>query len=456
MTAANPSAINTVLTRMRDAGNKPAIFDRGKTSSYTDLFQNIEFWRLRLQRLGIGPGSVCAVHGDYNQETIAALFALIIEKSIAVPLTPAVEPEIAGFLEISSADLMIRVKSDGTWAHETPPHAEKPALVQTFTKTGHPGLIVFSSGSTGKPKGILHDLEAVMSKFVKERAGWRTVQFLLMDHFGGINTLLGTFAYRGVALCPPSRAPNDVCKIIEDGRATLLPTTPTFLNYLITSGAWQDVDLSSLKLISYGTEMMTVSTLERVRRIFPNVTVKQTYGLSEVGVVHSRSDSSDSVWVKVGGDGFHTRIVDGRLWIKSASNMVGYLNAEQPFDSEGWFDTGDRVEQCGEYVRFLGRDSETINVGGQKTLPVEIEDVLMSDRNVAEASVFGIPHRMLGQAVAARITMIESEDEREMSQRLRMICRQHLQKYKIPMRFDFIEPGAQHSARFKKVRNLTE
>src|SRR5262249_44740097 len=157
-----------------------------------------------------------------------------------------------------------------------------------------------------------------------ERRGWRTVLFLMMDHFGGVNTLLSVLAYGGVSICLEERSPEAVCRAIARARAELLPTTPTFLNMILASGARRHHDLSSVRMITYGTEPMPHSTLQRVREIFPDAELKQTYGLSELGVLHSQSPDPSSLWVRIGGAGFETRVVNGVLHIRSNSSMVGY------------------------------------------------------------------------------------------------------------------------------------
>src|SRR4030095_13708529 len=123
-------------------------------------------------------------------------------------------------------------------------------------------------------------------------------------------------------------------------------------------------------------EPMTDSTLARLRQVFPTVELKQTYGLSELGIMRTKSRGSDSPFMQVGGEGYETRIVDGILWIRADSAMLGYLNAPSPFDANGWFNTGDEVEVCGEYLRVLGRRCEMINVGGEKVFPAEGEGIL--------------------------------------------------------------------------------
>ncbi len=146
--------------------------------------------------------------------------------------------------------------------------------------------------------------------------------------------------------------------------------------------------MSALRLITYGAEPMPQSTLVGLRVAFPQVELRQTYGLIELGVLRAKSLSSDSLWVKVGGEGYDLRVVDGILQIKADAAMLGYLNAPSPFTDDGYFITGDRVELNGEYLRFLGRESELINVGGQKVFPAEVEGVLLECELVEEAVVY--------------------------------------------------------------------
>jgi long-chain acyl-CoA synthetase len=221
---------------------------------------------------------------------------------------------------------------------------------------------------------------------------------------------------------------------------------------LLASGNLQKWRLSSLRMITYGAEPMPQPTLRRISAAFPNVELKQTYGLSELGVLHSRSKDRKSLWLRVGGDGFETRIVDGLLFIRSTSNMIGYLNAPSPIDEDGWMNTGDLVEEKDGMYRFLGRKSEIINVGGRKVFPSEVESVLLEAPEVVEATVYGRPHPLLGQAVAARISITGSEHPDLIRQRLRSFCKLHLTKFKMPMSFDIVPADAQSNDRAKKQR----
>ena len=226
------------------------------------------------------------------------------------------------------------------------------------------------------------------------------------------------------------------------------------MNLLIASGVWQRYDLSSLELITYCTELMPEATLERVRTMFPRAAVKQTYGLSELGVLRSASPEEASTWLRIGGEGFETKVVDGVLWIRSQSSMVGYLNHPNPFDEDGWMCTGDEVEVKGDLLRFVGRQSEIINVGGQKVFPAEVEGVLLEAENVREATVFGVSHIVLGQVLCARISVVHAEDKDALTLRLRAFCKARLSKHKVPVKIDVVDMDAHSSQRHKKIRDI--
>lgn len=456
MSAANDRAtvaIDTVIARMAGYGPKPAIFFKGIEYSYERFLELVAGWRARFAGLGISAGSVVAVLGDYSPSTCALFFALMQERAIVVPFTKSIHAELERFIEIAGVEILITIDSDDRDEARRIGGLPKNALIEAFLAERMPGLVVFTSGSTGEPKGILHNCEHVMKKFATERPGWRSILFLLMDHFGGFNTFLGAFAYGGVAICVRDRSPEAVCESIQQARATLLPTTPTFINLLIASNVYRAFDCSSVRMITYGTEVMPEATLAKVRAIFPNAQIKQTYGLSELGVLRSKSESDASLWVKIGGDGFEVKIIDDVLWVRSEANMVGYLNAPSPFDDEGWMCTGDHVETKGEYMRIIGRKSEMINVGGQKVFPAEVETVLLEAPNVREATVFGAPHPIMGQVAHARISLHEPESPESVTERLRAHCIRRLQKYKIPVRFTIVADETLRSDRFKKVRS---
>ena len=315
----------------------------------------------------------------------------------------------------------------------------------------HPGLVLFSSGTSGDPKAAVHDFTFLLDKFRVRRKALNTLNFLLFDHWGGLNTLLHTLSNNGVTVTVRDRSPESVCRLIQEFRVELLPATPTFLNLMLISGAYKNYDLSSLKVITYGAEPMPQSTLDRLAEVFPNVVLQQTYGLIEVGVLRSKSRENGSLWVKLGGEGFQTRVVDGMLQIKTASTILGYLNAPSPITADGWFMTGDAVEQDGEYFRILGRKSEIINVGGEKVYPVEVESVIQGMENVLEVTVHGEKNPLLGNIVCAKVRLVEPQDPQQFTESLKRFCQGRLERFKVPVKVTVLDQ--QHFGdRFKKAR----
>jgi acyl-CoA synthetase (AMP-forming)/AMP-acid ligase II len=263
--------------------------------------------------------------------------------------------------------------------------------------------------------------------------------------------LFAVLSQGGTIVVSRSRQAETICRLIEEARVSLLPTTPSFLTMLVMSKFYERHDLRSLEVITYGTEVMPQSTLRAIARIFPQVKLKQTYGLTELGIMPTHSKANDSKWVKVGGDGVEWKVVAGVLWIRTATPMLGYLNAPNPFDAEGWYNTEDQVEVDGDYLKFLGRRTEIINVGGEKVYPQEVEDVLLEMPNVAEVLIRGASNPVTGQTVCADVVLHAPEDIREFRRRLRAFCQERLARFKIPTQVRVSEEGFV-GQRLKKFR----
>jgi long-chain acyl-CoA synthetase len=445
------SAVEAFFARLEGYSHRPALHWRGTTQTYADLLRDTGAWQGKLRELGIVAGTVVAYSGDYWPEVVSFTLALVRVGAVAVPFSAGNEREVPKLTEIAGAELLVRFAADGGVNVEPLVLNCTHPLVAEFRLREHPGCIVFSSGSTGQPKGILHDFERLLAKFVTPRTAYRTSLFLLIDHLGGINTLLSVLANGGMGVTAERRTPDEVCRSIQGSGVELLPTTPAFLTLLVTSNVTREFDLSSLRVITYGTDTMPVHTLRATAAAFPGVKLQQTYGLSEVGVLRSKSKQSDSLMVRVGGDGFETKIVDGVLWVRSQSAMVGYLNAPSPFDADGWLNTGDHVEVEGDYLKILGRESELINVGGQKVFPAEVESVLLQAEDVVDAAVYSENHPLMGRVVAARVTTATPEDPLELRRRLRKFCLEKLAPFKVPARIT-ATTSSQHNERFKKIR----
>jgi acyl-CoA synthetase (AMP-forming)/AMP-acid ligase II len=441
-----------LLSRFSGWEERVALIENDVPVTYKELLRSVALWKSRLLEQDCGPGCVLAFESDFGLASISLLLASIELNNIVAPLSPGMQGETGEFLRIAEARRYFAAPVDRSNPGELLCARPANPLTRKLLDAQDPGMIIFSSGSTGTPKAILHNLSRFLTKFQKEKPALRSIAVPPMDHIAGLDTMFHSLSCGGTLVCPASRRPDVVCHTIAKHRVELLPCSAGFLNLMLASQAHEHADLSSLRLVAYGSDVMPEATLSRLRAALPQVTLLQKYGTTEFGSPSTKSKDSNSVWLKIDDAGFRSKIVDGVLWIKSDSAMMGYLNAPSPIEEDGWINTGDAVE-AGEdgFVRILGRRSEMINVGGHKVYPAEVETVLLQLSNVEDAVVYGKSMAIMGQIVAAKLRLKEPEDIVALKRRVREFCRERLATYKIPIEIQTAD-GELLTARQKKIR----
>lgn len=444
--------IDFIIERALDHKEELAFVWKKEAYSYGWLVDRIQQIDRALVGDGVTAGDIVALDAEFSPYTAAMFLVLIQRGCILVPMVSTLPAHTkADFMDTAQVEKKIHVHGESYQVSAIRAQPAEHELLRQLKDMRHPGMILFSSGSTGKSKAMVHDLVPFLQKYRHQRKALRMIAFMQFDHIGGINTMLYALANNAMLVTLSDRTPHEVCELIEKYQVELLPTSPTFINLLLFSEAYKEYNLESLQTITYGSEVMNSSTLEQIQRILPKAKLMQTYGLSEVGILRSKSESSNSLWLKVGGEGIETRIVDGMLEIKTPSAMLGYLNASSPFTADGWFMTGDMVESKGEFIRFLGRKSEIINVGGEKVFPIEIENILQQMSGVREVAVTAEPNAITGQMVKATVLLDTEEDLKDFRKRMREFCQSRLVTHKIPQKV-VISNKELHNDRFKKMR----
>jgi acyl-CoA synthetase (AMP-forming)/AMP-acid ligase II len=390
----------------------------------------------------INPGDVVALIGDFDPQSIATLLHLIDKGVILVPLTTDTRAEHEYFFESAFVDVVIEGTSVNYLEHNR--HHD---YIEQLRKDRHAGLVLFSTGTTGRPKAILHDLTLFLKRFDTVRPTLRTINFLLFDHIGGLNTLLHTLFNKGTVIAPTSRSVENILAICEQYDAEVLPTTPTFLRIMLLSGLIPERVPISLKIITYGTERMDQPTLDALCELLPNIDFRQTFGMSELGIVRVKSEARNSLFMKVGGEGVETRVVDDVLEIRSKTRMLGYLNAPTPFDNEGWYNTKDIVEDNNGFYKVTGRTSEVINVGGLKFMASEVERVALQFDSIELVKAIGQTNPITGQHV--ELTVQPKENHLIDKKQLKSFLSSHLQDHMVPKRIKVAYVKVGH--RFKRA-----
>lgn len=426
--------IEVLLSAFDDRGARPAIIDRGRAVSYQQLSEAVESWAPFLRTHGIEPGSVAALQSDYSLDAISFFVAVLRAGAIAALVPPSTWDDTA-LLDDAHAHgkvSFLERPGCGTWLKRDLPGTH-PLLNELTTRKAL-GFIIFSSGSTGRAKAVLHETDRFLAKFENAGKAFRTLTFLLFDHIAGLDTLFYGLASGGTVVFPDYRDPVSVARLIQDARVEVLPASPTFLRLFCLSEEAGRFDLSSLRIITYGSEPMDPSTLKRLGDRFPRVKLIQKYGTSEFGAPRSKSRGDGSLWLKLDGEGFSVCVRDGVLWVRADAAMVGYLNAPPPKIQNGWMCTGDAVEVDGEWMRILGRQSDLIIVGGEKVFPVEVEETILELPQFREAKVWGEKQTLIGQIVCAAVVANTPIGDDKALRVIRSHCRSKLARHKVPVK----------------------
>ena len=387
-------------------------------------------------------GDVVALIGDFNSQSILTLLQLIDKKAILVPLTIDTKLQHKYFFETALVDVIIEGSSVKRLIQNKNHH-----LINELRKKNHAGLIAFSTGTTGRPKAILHDITLYMRRFETPRPTLKTLNFLLFDHLGGLNTLLHTLFNKGTVVAPKSRSVEGILETCKLHKVEVLPATPTFLRMMLLSGLIPKKIPDTLKIITYGTERMDQPTLDAICSLLPKIDFRQTYGMSELGVVRVKSLARNSLFMKIGGEGIETRVVDNVLEIRSETRMLGYLNSDSPFDGEGWYNTKDIVEEQNGFYKITGRVNEVINVGGLKFLASEVERIALQFEGVEFAKAEGKSNPITGQHVEL---ILQPTKKIEIDKfKLKTFLSKALPNHMIPKRIKISEIKVGH--RFKKI-----
>lgn len=429
-----------MLSRLSSIPSAQRAFASGdRVHTYGELRQLTQTALAALALRGLPRGSAIAVVSNHGPAGTAWLLACANAGCVAVPLSgnPA---EHAERLRIAAVRVVVRCGWD-SWTLAEGPGGEVPPLIAGLVAKGRAGLVLFSSGTSGEPKAMVHDFDALLASYADRKPRDLPICILLgFDHIGGLHTLLGALAAASPVVVPEAITPAAVASAVERHKTAVLPASPTFLNLLLASGEAGRHDLSSLRIISYGTEPMPESVLGRLRAAFPRARLLQTFGTSETGIARTESPEPGSLLMRMDDPNLEWRAVDGELWLRSKTQILGYLNAPNDrFTPDGWFMTGDQVELGPDNtLRVLGRAGEMINVGGEKVMPAEVESVALTVPGVVDCRARGEPSAFTGQAVVLDVVASPGAEEEALKSAIRTACRASLARHKVPTRVVFV------------------
>ena len=217
-------------------------------------------------------GQLVTLEEDYSPYAAAALVALLGQGCIVLPMDRyLVEAKLEEYIQLAQVKWRLGVEEGKLCIRQTCElSGEVPVLLSSLAQEGVGGLVLFSSGSTGVSKATVHRADRLLHGFRRQVRPLRTIPFMMFDHIGGVNTMLQSLSSGGCLCIIADRSPEEVCRTIEKFRVQALPVSPTFMNLLLLGRNDEGYDLSSLEVVSYGSEVMPESVLEHGTGDFHN------------------------------------------------------------------------------------------------------------------------------------------------------------------------------------------
>ncbi|MGJ0342783.1 fatty acid--CoA ligase family protein [Aliarcobacter cryaerophilus] len=442
-----------ILDKFKSFNSKNAMVFEDRIYTYEEFINQIKDYKNILDKHNIS-SKVVVIFGDYSFYNLALFFAIYENKNIIVPITSNIKKVQDDFIKESFCQTIIKTDEKNLLIQDLKTISSHN-MIDNLREKNSSGLILFSSGSTGKPKAMVHNLDTLIDSFKdKKEKSMNMLVFLMFDHIGGLNTVFNSLCMGACLIIPKIKDAKTICELIEKYKIMVLPISPTFLNLILISEEYKNYDLSSLRMITYGTETMPQSLLLKLKSTFPKVKFLQTFGTSETGISTTSSKSSNSLFMKLEDINGEYKIVENELWLRSKTQVLGYLNVSMDsFTSDGWFKTGDLVEVDGEYIKIIGRAKEVINVGGQKVLPAEIESMILEMEEISDCMVYAEQNAITGQTVVCDVVL--NKNIENIKKRVRVFCKDRLDTYKIPTKVNVVDK-INFSDRFKKIRKKIE
>ena len=482
-------------------GDREALITETVTLTYSQLDERANRLAHHLASLGVVRGDRVGIHATNCPEWVEAFYAAMKLGAVPVNVNfryvaeelrylyadsgcvaTVVAPEYTAVLDEIAADLPeLRHRIVIGDAYEAALAAASPE--RGFDQRSPDDLyLIYTGGTTGMPKGVMWRHEDLIfgalnasrfnlpaespQTFADEAAAnpgaLRLMALGPMMHGGGQWIMGNAHVAGGTLILYTGRRfdPVEVWDLVARAGVhsvgTIGDAMARPLAEAIEQAGPDRWDLSSLLSIGNGGAPLTARVREQLRAVLPGVMIRDAYGASETGAAASQFDDGKSHATPRFDATADTTVLDPETGRVCEVGEVGMLARSGPIPLGYWNDPvktattfkvvdGVRWVVPGDYARFepdgaialLGRGSVSINTGGEKVYPEEVEAALLHHPAVFDAVVVGTPSERWGEQVTALVQLREgstaSADE------VRDGARKYVADYKVPKDVIFVD-----------------
>ncbi len=470
--------------------DRTALVVDGRRTSYGELGERVDRWRVGLVAAGVSIGDRVALLAGNTEVFVIGYLACLAEGFVVVPLNPdsppaeverellATEPTAAIVGErgreawLSCVDHGSAASSIGAQFVASGRFIEALDSIELGESAGrpvvevpddHPAALLFTSGTAGTPRAAI----LTHGNFLASLASIGTVQpdlatvphtalaVIPLFHVFGLNVIINLGLRIGSTIVLEDHLDAErTAGLIRDHDVSILVGPPTMWNVLLADEGVQRDDLASIQLAVSGAAKLDPSVAEDIQARL-GVDIREGYGLTETCGIVSTAMNCDAPLGSVGQvfPGVAVRLVDqngddvligdtGEVLVSGDVVSPGYWNDDEATErtrtADGWLKTGDvaLVDEHG-FLAIVDRLKDLIIVSGFNVHPIEIETILSADPTVALAGVVGEPDALTGERPVAYV--VPADGATPDPDALRARCIDQLARYKVPKRVEIVD-----------------
>lgn len=474
--------------RARLSPDRVALETDATRFTYRELNAEVNAMAARLVATGVKPGEIVALLAQNGAVFARAVHAVPRAGAVLMPLNLRLTPaELTWQITDANAHRILHDAAHhdlaGALREEVVPleliDIEAPTARGPNTPSPIPRFdlaalhsVVYTSGTTGRPKGAMltygnHLWSATASALnLGLRPDDRWLACLPLFHVGGLSILLRSVIYGTTAVVHAGFDPTRVNAAIDTEGVTIVSVVANMLQRMLDEHGDRPYP-PSLRCVLLGGGPAPEPLLQRCAAL--GVPIVQTYGLTETASQIATLAPQDALR-KLGSAGkplfgAELRILGetgaecppdeaGEIVVRGPSVTPGYLNRSDETNAairDGWLHTGDLgyLDAEGD-LYVLDRRDDLIVSGGENVYPAEVEAILQSHPDVAEAGVYGIDDERWGRAPVAIVVLREGASPD--AKALLAHCGKRLAAYKTPKRIEFTDTLPRNAAG-KLMRN---